>query len=195
MEGPLSAKNSGRHLLLRRSEPRVWPVGARTSAPRPSAIAQHARISSLTCAYAPPVSSPASAAASSPAVARAAPRLVRLNVIVGLAHLAQAVLILVLAKPASLPVNVRYMTGPPGRRPLRGARPALRPEDRPRGRSLPVARGRRPPNRRIATAAALVSRERLARGQPRALVGVLGQRLADGRSDRDARRGDRRRSR
>ncbi len=64
--------------------------------------------------YAPAVSSPASAAASSPAVASAAPRLVRLNLIVGLAHLAQAVLILVLAKPASLPVNVRYMTGPPG---------------------------------------------------------------------------------
>ena len=38
----------------------------------------------------------------------------RLNVIVGLAHLAQAVLIVVLAKAASLPVNVRYMTGPPG---------------------------------------------------------------------------------
>jgi len=37
-----------------------------------------------------------------------------MNVIVGLAHLAQAVLILVLAKAASLPVNVRYMTGPPG---------------------------------------------------------------------------------
>ena len=41
-------------------------------------------------------------------------RLVRLNVIVGLLHLLQAALILFLAKPASLPVNVRYMTGPPG---------------------------------------------------------------------------------
>jgi hypothetical protein len=43
-----------------------------------------------------------------------APRLVRMNVIVGLAHLAQAILILALAKAASLPVNVRYLTGPPG---------------------------------------------------------------------------------
>ena len=55
----------------------------------------------------------ASEVRSSPPVASAAPRLVRLNVIVGVAHLAQAVLILVLAKAASLPVNVRYMTGPP----------------------------------------------------------------------------------
>jgi hypothetical protein len=60
------------------------------------------------------VSSPAPSAASSPAVAIAAPRLVRLNVIVGLTHLAQAALILVLAKAASLPVNVHYMNGPPG---------------------------------------------------------------------------------
>lgn len=41
-------------------------------------------------------------------------RLVRMNVFVGLAHLAQAVLILLLAKPASLPVDVRYLTEPPG---------------------------------------------------------------------------------
>jgi hypothetical protein len=41
-------------------------------------------------------------------------RVVRLNVIVGLLHLLQAGLILVLAKPASLPVNVSYLTGPPG---------------------------------------------------------------------------------
>jgi hypothetical protein len=41
-------------------------------------------------------------------------RLVRMNIFVGLAHLAQAVLILVLAKPASLPVDVSYLTGPPG---------------------------------------------------------------------------------
>ena len=40
--------------------------------------------------------------------------LVRLNLIVGLAHLAQAALILVLAVPASLPVDVSYLTGPPG---------------------------------------------------------------------------------
>jgi len=39
---------------------------------------------------------------------------VRLNVLVGLLHLAQATLILLLAKPASLPVNLTYMTGPPG---------------------------------------------------------------------------------
>jgi len=49
-----------------------------------------------------------------PLAAAPARRLVRLNVIVGLLHLAQAVLILVLAKPASLPVNLSYMTGPPG---------------------------------------------------------------------------------
>jgi hypothetical protein len=41
-------------------------------------------------------------------------RLVRTNVFVGLAHLAQAVLILLLAKPASLPVQISYLTGPPG---------------------------------------------------------------------------------
>jgi hypothetical protein len=41
-------------------------------------------------------------------------RLLRLNVVVGLAHLAQAMLILLLAKPASLPVGVSYLTGPPG---------------------------------------------------------------------------------
>lgn len=44
----------------------------------------------------------------------AARRLVRLNVIVGLAHALQAALILALAEPASLPVDVRYLTGPPG---------------------------------------------------------------------------------
>ncbi|WP_372790031.1 heliorhodopsin HeR [Paraconexibacter sp.] len=44
----------------------------------------------------------------------AARRLVRLNVVVGLAHLAQAVLILILAEPASLPVDVSYLVGPPG---------------------------------------------------------------------------------
>ena len=43
-----------------------------------------------------------------------APRLVRLNIIVGLTHLAQALLILGLATAATLPVNLRYMTGPPG---------------------------------------------------------------------------------
>jgi hypothetical protein len=41
-------------------------------------------------------------------------RLVRMNVAVGLAHLVQAVVILVLATPASLPVGVSYLTGPPG---------------------------------------------------------------------------------
>ena len=41
-------------------------------------------------------------------------RLLRLNVLVGLLHLAQAALILILAKPASLPVNLSFMTGPPG---------------------------------------------------------------------------------
>ncbi len=54
------------------------------------------------------------AAAPATVNAEEATRLVRLNVIVGVAHLAQAVLILVLAKAASLPVNLRYMTGPPG---------------------------------------------------------------------------------
>ena len=66
------------------------------------------------CTYAPAVSSPRSASGPSPAVVDEAPRLVRLNVIVGLAHLAQAALILILAKAASLPVNLRYMAGPPG---------------------------------------------------------------------------------
>lgn len=40
--------------------------------------------------------------------------LVRLNLIVGLAHLAQAIVILAIAGPARLPVNLNYMTGPPG---------------------------------------------------------------------------------
>jgi hypothetical protein len=39
---------------------------------------------------------------------------VRLNIIVGLLHLLQAALILLLAAPVSLPVNVSYLTGPPG---------------------------------------------------------------------------------
>lgn len=38
----------------------------------------------------------------------------RPNVVVGLIHLAQAILIVVLAKPVTLPVNLTYMTGPPG---------------------------------------------------------------------------------
>jgi len=38
----------------------------------------------------------------------------RLNVLVGLAHAAQAVAILALAGAASLPVNVAYLLGPPG---------------------------------------------------------------------------------
>ena len=41
-------------------------------------------------------------------------RLVRMNVVVGLAHLAQAVLIVLLATPASLPVELSYLTGAPG---------------------------------------------------------------------------------
>lgn len=40
--------------------------------------------------------------------------LLRLNVIVGLAHLAQAIVIVAIAGPARLPVNINYMTGPPG---------------------------------------------------------------------------------
>ena len=40
--------------------------------------------------------------------------LLRLNVIVGLAHLAQAIAIVAISKPARLPVNLNYMTGPPG---------------------------------------------------------------------------------
>ena len=103
------------------------------------------------------MSSPASAAASSSAVASVAPRLVRLNVVVGLAHLAQAVLIVALAKAASLPVNVRYMTGPPGAGLYGG--PAQLFDLR---IDLAVAvflllAAARPPHRRLATAAALVS--------------------------------------
>ena len=41
-------------------------------------------------------------------------KLRRLNVIVGLAAAAQAVVLLVIAKPASLSVNMTYMLGPPG---------------------------------------------------------------------------------
>jgi hypothetical protein len=41
-------------------------------------------------------------------------RLVRLNVAVGLLHLAQAAAILIIAKPVTLPVDVSYLTGPPG---------------------------------------------------------------------------------
>ena len=40
--------------------------------------------------------------------------LTRLNLIVGLAHLAQAIAIVAIAGPARLPVNINYMTGPPG---------------------------------------------------------------------------------
>ena len=41
-------------------------------------------------------------------------KLRRLNVIVGFAAAAQAVVLLIIAKPASLPVNMTYMLGPPG---------------------------------------------------------------------------------
>lgn len=44
----------------------------------------------------------------------AAPRLVRLNVVVGLAHLLQAVAVLVVAEPVSLPVTGSFLLGPPG---------------------------------------------------------------------------------
>jgi len=64
--------------------------------------------------YGPDVSAVASTPGPPQLPAGAARRLVRLNVVVGLLHLAQAVLILVLAKPASLPVGVTYLTGPPG---------------------------------------------------------------------------------
>jgi hypothetical protein len=47
----------------------------------------------------------------------AARRLVRLNVVVGLGLLAQAVVILAIAKPASLPVTASFLEGPPGRGP------------------------------------------------------------------------------
>ena len=57
---------------------------------------------------------PASAVVATALSAGDARRLVRLNVVVGLAHFVQAVLILVLAKPSSLPVGVSYLTGPPG---------------------------------------------------------------------------------
>jgi Heliorhodopsin len=40
--------------------------------------------------------------------------LMRLNVVVGLVHLAQAIVIVAIAGPARLPVNINYMTGPPG---------------------------------------------------------------------------------
>ena len=39
--------------------------------------------------------------------------LLRLNVFVGLVHLAQAIVIVAIAGPARLPVNLNYMTGPP----------------------------------------------------------------------------------
>lgn len=48
-----------------------------------------------------------------PLPAAGARRLVRLIVFVGLLHLLQAVVILVIAKPVSLPVDVSYLTGPP----------------------------------------------------------------------------------
>ena len=41
-------------------------------------------------------------------------KLRRLNVIVGFAAAAQAIVLLIIAKPASLPVNMTYMLGPPG---------------------------------------------------------------------------------
>ena len=82
--------------------------------PRREPLPGETRVPCRGRAYAPAVSSPASTASPVPAVAGPAQRLVRLNVIVGLAHLAQAILILAIARPASLPVNVRYMTGPPG---------------------------------------------------------------------------------
>ena len=41
-------------------------------------------------------------------------KLRRLNVIVGLVAAAQAIVLLIIAKPASLPVNMTYMLGPPG---------------------------------------------------------------------------------
>ncbi|MSX01886.1 MAG: hypothetical protein F2813_01850 [Actinobacteria bacterium] len=45
---------------------------------------------------------------------QAGSRLRRLNVIVGIAAAAQAIVLLAIAKPASLPVNMTYMLGPPG---------------------------------------------------------------------------------
>ncbi len=41
-------------------------------------------------------------------------KLRRLNIIVGLVAAAQAIVLLIIAKPASLPVNMTYMLGPPG---------------------------------------------------------------------------------
>jgi hypothetical protein len=56
--------------------------------------------------------------AASPAVAPAASApldgLRRWNVVVGLLHAAQAILIVALAAPVTLPVDVTYLTGPPG---------------------------------------------------------------------------------
>lgn len=43
-----------------------------------------------------------------------AARLRRLNLVVGTAHLLQAVVLLALAKPASLPVSASFLVGPPG---------------------------------------------------------------------------------
>lgn len=51
---------------------------------------------------------------SKPLAPQARRRLLRLNVLVGLAHLAQALLIVALAKPVSLPVDLSYLRGPPG---------------------------------------------------------------------------------
>jgi len=55
------------------------------------------------------------ATAASPAIAPSQARsLTRLNVIVGLVHLAQAIVIVAIAGPARLPVNLNFMNGPPG---------------------------------------------------------------------------------
>jgi hypothetical protein len=56
----------------------------------------------------------ASEPVASPLAPQARRRLLRLNVLVGLAHLAQAALIVALATPVSLPVDLTYMRGPPG---------------------------------------------------------------------------------
>jgi hypothetical protein len=54
------------------------------------------------------------AAASQPLTARAAAGLRRLNLVVGSAHAAQAVLLLALAAGASLPLTATFLAGPPG---------------------------------------------------------------------------------
>ena len=52
--------------------------------------------------------------AAAPLDERTTGKLRRLNVIVGLVAAAQAIVLLIIAKPASLPVNMTYMLGPPG---------------------------------------------------------------------------------